>query len=363
MPRPPRPGIVIRARASPSRSVPGPAERMRHQARGAMVPLPCPPLDLPVVRVVADAATGTDRSPSARATRRRTGCSRSPDRSRAGGSRRTGRGRGAGRAHLPGASRSDRRHPGAPDPWRGIRVGGRRRLGRQQSRHARVARGGPRRAARDRDETAGRHTRAVGRARAPSSRGRSSGFVGPTTGCDAATPPGRASSPWSATTRAAADGQAHAAASVLARSWSRSRPISSHRPGWPPRPNGSPRPAGPPRRWVPWPRCVRTASGADRRRRRQHEPAPVRPDRLCPEGPPPPADDARPATPGRPCRPVGKGITFDSGGLDIKPPASMLTMKTDMTGAAVVACCPRCLPGAPGSPCASPACCRSPRTR
>lgn len=33
---------------------------------------------------------------------------------------------------------------------------------------------------------------------------------------------------------------------------------------------------------------------------------------------------------------VGKGITFDSGGLDIKPPAGMLAMKTDMTGAAVV---------------------------
>lgn len=33
---------------------------------------------------------------------------------------------------------------------------------------------------------------------------------------------------------------------------------------------------------------------------------------------------------------IGKGITFDSGGLDIKPPASMLTMKTDMTGCATV---------------------------
>jgi leucyl aminopeptidase len=31
---------------------------------------------------------------------------------------------------------------------------------------------------------------------------------------------------------------------------------------------------------------------------------------------------------------VGKGITFDSGGLDIKPPASMETMKGDMSGAA-----------------------------
>lgn len=33
---------------------------------------------------------------------------------------------------------------------------------------------------------------------------------------------------------------------------------------------------------------------------------------------------------------VGKGITFDSGGLSLKPPASMPLMKTDMTGAAAV---------------------------
>lgn len=33
---------------------------------------------------------------------------------------------------------------------------------------------------------------------------------------------------------------------------------------------------------------------------------------------------------------VGKGITFDSGGLCIKPPPSMLDMKTDMAGAAAV---------------------------
>lgn len=33
---------------------------------------------------------------------------------------------------------------------------------------------------------------------------------------------------------------------------------------------------------------------------------------------------------------VGKGITFDSGGLSLKPPAGMVTMKTDMTGAATV---------------------------
>ena len=33
---------------------------------------------------------------------------------------------------------------------------------------------------------------------------------------------------------------------------------------------------------------------------------------------------------------IGKGICFDSGGLDIKPPASMLNMKDDMSGAAAV---------------------------
>lgn len=33
---------------------------------------------------------------------------------------------------------------------------------------------------------------------------------------------------------------------------------------------------------------------------------------------------------------VGKGITFDSGGLSLKPPASMIGMKYDMTGAATV---------------------------
>ena len=33
---------------------------------------------------------------------------------------------------------------------------------------------------------------------------------------------------------------------------------------------------------------------------------------------------------------IGKGIKFDSGGLDIKPPSSMLTMKDDMSAAACV---------------------------
>ncbi len=33
---------------------------------------------------------------------------------------------------------------------------------------------------------------------------------------------------------------------------------------------------------------------------------------------------------------IGKGVTFDSGGLDLKPAASMLTMKDDMSGAAAM---------------------------
>ena len=44
------------------------------------------------------------------------------------------------------------------------------------------------------------------------------------------------------------------------------------------------------------------------------------------------ADGAPPAT----VVLVGKGITFDSGGLSIKPAAGMMTMKTDMSGAAAV---------------------------
>ncbi len=33
---------------------------------------------------------------------------------------------------------------------------------------------------------------------------------------------------------------------------------------------------------------------------------------------------------------IGKGITFDSGGISLKPPDSMMTMKCDMSGAAIV---------------------------
>ena len=43
-----------------------------------------------------------------------------------------------------------------------------------------------------------------------------------------------------------------------------------------------------------------------------------------------------PANPKKKIALVGKGITFDSGGLDIKPSSSMLTMKDDMSGAACV---------------------------
>jgi len=46
---------------------------------------------------------------------------------------------------------------------------------------------------------------------------------------------------------------------------------------------------------------------------------------------------------------VGKGITFDTGGLSIKPGESMVNMKRDMTGAAVVAATLSAL-GAVGSP-------------
>ena len=41
---------------------------------------------------------------------------------------------------------------------------------------------------------------------------------------------------------------------------------------------------------------------------------------------------------------IGKGITFDAGGYDIKPPASMLNMKDDMSGAAAVLSIMQALP-------------------
>jgi len=58
---------------------------------------------------------------------------------------------------------------------------------------------------------------------------------------------------------------------------------------------------------------------------------------------------------------VGKGITFDSGGLSLKPLDNMKLMKTDMSGAAaVVATMSACTASASGT--GSPRCCRSPRT-
>jgi leucyl aminopeptidase len=59
----------------------------------------------------------------------------------------------------------------------------------------------------------------------------------------------------------------------------------------------------------------------------EHPPCLVRVD-WTPSGP-------APVTPGRVVL-VGKGITFDTGGLALKPRESMVAMKTDMAGAAVV---------------------------
>ncbi len=51
----------------------------------------------------------------------------------------------------------------------------------------------------------------------------------------------------------------------------------------------------------------------------------------------PPAAGSQPRTPeGRHVVLVGKGITFDSGGLSLKPATSMTAMKTDMSGAAAI---------------------------
>ena len=40
---------------------------------------------------------------------------------------------------------------------------------------------------------------------------------------------------------------------------------------------------------------------------------------------------------------VGKGVCFDTGGLDIKPSSNMLLMKKDMGGAAVMLALARCI--------------------
>ena len=51
----------------------------------------------------------------------------------------------------------------------------------------------------------------------------------------------------------------------------------------------------------------------------------------------------KPAKPKKKIALIGKGITFDAGGLDLKPPSSMLTMRDDMSGAAAVICAMRAL--------------------
>ena len=48
---------------------------------------------------------------------------------------------------------------------------------------------------------------------------------------------------------------------------------------------------------------------------------------------------------------VGKGVCFDSGGLDIKPSAGMLLMKKDMGGAACALALAQLLMALAGAPC------------
>ena len=52
---------------------------------------------------------------------------------------------------------------------------------------------------------------------------------------------------------------------------------------------------------------------------------------------------------------VGKGVCFDTGGLDIKPSSGMLLMKKDMGGAALVLALARMLMGADAARAAAPA--------
>ena len=110
--------------------------------------------------------------------------------------------------------------------------------------------------------------------------------------------------------------------------WPACPPTSRTRRGWPTRPSTRPRPPG-----------SRSRSGREAARRRgfggivgvgQASAAPPRLVRL----------DYTPAQGGRAARRhvvlVGKGITFDTGGLSIKPGEAMVNMKRDMTGGAVV---------------------------
>jgi leucyl aminopeptidase len=54
--------------------------------------------------------------------------------------------------------------------------------------------------------------------------------------------------------------------------------------------------------------------------------------------------DYAPTRPRRTVALAGKGVTFDTGGVDIKPPEGMATMKADMAGAAAVLAVMRALP-------------------
>jgi len=54
--------------------------------------------------------------------------------------------------------------------------------------------------------------------------------------------------------------------------------------------------------------------------------------------------DYTPARPRRAIALAGKGVTFDTGGLDMKPADGMANMKDDMAGAAVVLATMRALP-------------------
>ncbi len=52
---------------------------------------------------------------------------------------------------------------------------------------------------------------------------------------------------------------------------------------------------------------------------------------------PPGGNDLCPKAPEKTIVLVGKGVTFDTGGINIKPSAGLETMKADMAGAAAVA--------------------------
>lgn len=303
-----------------------------------MVPPALPPLDLPVVQVVADAATGTDRSPSARA-------GAPPNRLLAVAESDLAQVGLAGlepdtvRAAYAPESRS-----GAvvlipvPATHEGIRAVAVVGLGENRPQDARAAGAALGRAARDRDELlVGIPAQSAEHTRALVEGALLGGFVGPTW---AAKPRYRQVGVVSLVghdARAAADGRAHAAATALARALV-AVPSNIKSPAWLADQAKRVAKAGGATATVWSETALRTdgfggllaVGGAS-----ATPPRFVRID-YVPKGRP-----GQTSASGRRRRVdhvvlVGKGITFDSGGLDIKPPASMLTMKTDMTGAAVV---------------------------